>query len=176
MDQNATDGVWRGSFDELFSLVYEELRQIAGAQLKSEPLGITLSATAIVSEVYLRLSKRTHPWVSRAQFFRAAAESMRFILIDAARRRRRMRESRSGIAVDLTGDMAGEESELEFLSLALNDFQKREPRACDVVKLRFFAGLKLEEIAPLLGVSSRTVKRDWDYARSWLKDRMQRNS
>jgi RNA polymerase sigma factor (TIGR02999 family) len=162
------------SSERLAELVYDELRKVAQRRLAEERPGHTLQATALVHEVYLKLSEgRQKPWSGRAEFFAAAAEAMRRILIDHARRRGA--EKRGGgrrplplNVVDLT------ELDNPAMILALDEaivrLEREEPRVAAVVRLRFYAGLTAEETAEALGQSRRTVMRDWEYARAWLRD------
>ena len=159
--------------------LYEQLRDLAHARLRSERAGGTLRSTELVHEAYLRLaSEGKKGWASRAQFFAAAAEAMRRILIDRARARAaekrggaegrpRQRESLSDLDVaDLAIDYDLEQ--ILELDRALERLAAKDERGATVVRLRFYAGLTLEETAAVLGVTSRTVKRDWTYARAWL--------
>ena len=160
------------STDELLPLVYQELRRLAAHKMANEPAGHTLQATALVHEAWLRLvDSPNQSWQNRAHFFGAAAEAMRRILI--ARARRKQTQRRGARAEHLNVD------ELEIASpapddqlLALNDaldrFAGLEPQQAELVKLRYFVGLKTEEAAEVLGVSKATAKRWWAYARAWL--------
>jgi RNA polymerase sigma factor (TIGR02999 family) len=158
----------------LMPLVYEELRKLAAAKLANEKPGQTLQATALVHEAYLRLvdvAKVQH-WDSRGHFFSAAAEAMRRILIDKARRRKRARHGGEFERLDLLDvDVAviPPDEELLLLDDALTRLAGLRTQAAEIVKLRFFAGLNLEEAAAILGVSSRTARRLWVYARAWLR-------
>lgn len=162
----------------LLPLVYEQLRSSAQQCLRMERAGHTLQATALVHEAFMKLvGPRQVPWRSRAHFYSAAAEAMRQILIDHARSKARLRrgggEARRA-ALDLTG-LPDPNSELESAGfLVLNDAIERleavDPKAAAVVRLRYFAGLEIEETAAALGVSPSTVKRDWVFARAWLRD------
>jgi RNA polymerase sigma factor (TIGR02999 family) len=168
----------------LLPLVYDELRRLAARQLAREPGGQTLQPTALVHEAYLRLvprpgqqpgAKEPH-WDDRGHFFAAAAEAMRRILIDNARRKHRPRHG--GGRRRVSGDVAapGPETPLEDL-LALNEALDRlaeeEPARAELVKLRFFAGLTMPEVAEVLGISLATAERHWTYARTWLFARLQ---
>jgi RNA polymerase sigma factor (TIGR02999 family) len=158
---------------ELFSLVYDELRKLAAQKLNEERPGQTLQPTALVHEAYLRLVdvQGGQKFESRAHFFAAAAEAMRRILVDSARRKRRLKRGgdRSRVAL---GDMeaAVEANQVDLLALddALTKFALEEPIKADLVKLRYFAGLSLEEAADALGISRTTASRYWTYARAWL--------
>jgi RNA polymerase sigma factor (TIGR02999 family) len=160
--------------DKLLPLVYEELRRLAAAKLAHEKPGQTLQATALVHEAYLRLlgpDGAEQPWNSRGHFFAAAAEAMRRILIENARRRRQA--SRGGgqfpLSIDLT-QIAADAPADDLLALdeALSRLESKDPEAASLVKLRYFAGMTMPEAAEALGVSLRTAERNWTYARSWL--------
>lgn len=163
--------------EELLPLVYDELRRLAARRLAHEKPGQTLQATALVHEAYLRLvdSSQAPLWENRVHFFAAAAEAMRRILIDAARRKRRPKHGGDRNRVD--EDEAGEAiaPPVEDL-LALDDALKRlaaeDPASANLVKLRYFAGLSLTDAAELLGLASRTADRRWAYARAWLHQEM----
>jgi RNA polymerase sigma factor (TIGR02999 family) len=157
----------------LLPLVYEELRRLAAAQLAREPGGQTQQPTALVHEAYLRLlGARGEPhWDNRAHFFAAAAEAMRRILIDNARRKHRPRHG--GGRRRTAGDVAAPPPEMppeDLLALdeALDKLAREEPARAELVKLRFFAGLTMPEVAEALGISLATAERHWTYARTWL--------
>jgi RNA polymerase sigma factor (TIGR02999 family) len=162
----------------LLPLVYDELRKLAAHRLASEKPGQTLQATALVHEAYLRLVDREEPqhWNGRGHFFAAAAEAMRRILIEAARRKHRLKAGGGNLhRVDLEGILhvgGPDATDLLTLDEALRDLEREEPRKASVVKLRFFAGLTNDEAAEALGVSSATAENDWAYARAWLKLRV----
>jgi RNA polymerase sigma factor (TIGR02999 family) len=156
----------------LLPMVYGQLRQIAQAQMGQERQGHTLQATALVHEVFLRmLGSREVTWENRARFFAAAAEAMRRILIDHARRRGRKKRAGDRDRVPLSAVDLALDADLDQV-LALDEAMKRlagaAPRANEVVRLRFFAGLSEEETAAMLGISPRTVRREWTFARAWL--------
>lgn len=160
--------------DRLFPLIYAQLRAIAQQRMSAERAEHTLQATALVHEAYLRLvGDRQVAWRNRAHFFAAAAEAMRRILLDHARARLRAKrgKGRKPISLEVCGiaDLAAEKSET---ILAVDDAFRRLERddqcAADVVRLRFYAGLSVEETAQALGISPRTVAREWMFARSWL--------
>jgi RNA polymerase sigma factor (TIGR02999 family) len=161
----------------LLPLVYDELRRLAAHRLAHEGPGQTLQPTALVHEAYLRLVdvERVQLWDSRGHFFAAAAEAMRRILIEQARRKRCVRHAGGLHRVDLldadVAVMPGDEQML-LLDDALSRLAIERPRAADVVKLRFFAGLTIEEAASVVGVSARTARRLWVYARAWLRHEM----
>jgi RNA polymerase sigma factor (TIGR02999 family) len=162
----------------LLPLVYEQLRSLAQRVLRGEAPGHTLQATALVHEAYLRLvGPRDLPWQNRAHFFAAAAEAMRRILVDHARRKaadRRGGGNARRAAVDLAGlpDPASEHEAAGFLVLdeAITRLQQADPEAAAVVHLRYFAGLTIDQTAAALGVSAPTVKRLWAFGRGWLKE------
>ena len=158
----------------LLPLVYEELRAVAGAHLRHERPDHTLQATALVHETYLRmLGGHDPPWNDRGHFFRAAAEAMRRILIEHARKRGRIKRGGDRVRIELTAaNLGSEQDPEEILALdeALRRLEEQDPRSADVVRLRFFAGLSVEETAKALDMSERTVKREWSFARAWLYD------
>jgi RNA polymerase sigma factor (TIGR02999 family) len=158
--------------DELLPLVYEELRILAAQKLSREARGQTLQATALVHEAYLRLVGEDHPgWDSRGHFFAAAAEAMRRILVENARRKGSEKHGGRLRRVDLEScEIAQEGSSDELLALdgALNALAQEDTTTAEVVKLRYFAGLSLDQVAAIVGVSERTVRRYWAYGRAWL--------
>jgi RNA polymerase sigma factor (TIGR02999 family) len=162
----------KDAMERLVPLVYDELRGLAKAQLRNERPEHSLQATALVHEAYLRLLGGDHPaWNDRHHFFRAAAEAMRRILIEHARKRTRVKRGGKRIRVELSGlDLSREQDLDEILALddAFRRLEKQDPKAADVVRLRFFAGLSVEETAKAMNLSERTVKREWAYARAWL--------
>jgi RNA polymerase sigma factor (TIGR02999 family) len=171
---------WNAGSEEagrrLVPLVYGELRRRAAGYLRGERYGHTLQPTALVHEAYLRLVGRREPWRNRSQFFGIASNLMRQILVDHARRRRAAK--RDGIRVSLEEAVqpaAEREVDLVRLDDALAELSALDPRQGRVVELRYFGGLKLEEVAEVLGVSVATVKRDWAMARAWLFDRLRQN-
>jgi RNA polymerase sigma factor (TIGR02999 family) len=160
--------------EQLLPLVYEELRQLAAQKLAHETPGQTLQATALVHEAYLRLVGDrgvSEGWNSRGHFFAAAAEAMRRILVENARRRSRAKHGgvRRRVDMDQAAEMCDEAPD-DFLDLseALDRFEKTDAVAAQVVKLRYFAGLSLPEVASALGLSLRTAERNWTFARTWL--------
>ena len=159
--------------DQILPLVYDELRKLAAAKMARESPGQTLQPTALVHEAWLRLGGEAQPdWKSRAHFFGAAAEAMRRILIDGARRRRAERHGGSQERLDLTeveiADASANDTELLAVHEALEKFAAEEPRKAELVKLRYFAGLTLVEAALTLGIPEGTAKRWWTYSRAWL--------
>jgi RNA polymerase sigma factor (TIGR02999 family) len=162
---------------ELLPLVYEELRQLAAAKMAQEKPGQTLQATALVHEAYLRLvdQEAAQRWDSRGHFFAAAAEAMRRILVDHARRKHS--QKRGGLRVRHDVDdlqPADRNGGLDVLALdeALDYLASRDSDAAELVKLRFFAGMTMHESAKALGISDRTADRVWNYARSFLLNEM----
>ena len=167
------------AMDQLFSVVYRELKRIAHRQLAAEPGGHTLSTTAVVHEAYLRLADQTRAqWVERGQFFALAARAMRRVLIDYARQHQAARRGgagRSAVALEILehGDSVAisipeRADSLVAVDEALEALNRIDERLARVVELRFFAGLTEVETAEALGVSQRTVARDWQMARAWL--------
>jgi RNA polymerase sigma factor (TIGR02999 family) len=160
---------------QLLPLVYEELRKLAAARLSEEAPGNTLTATALVHEAYLRLvgPADTARWDSRGHFFAAAAEAMRRILVDAARRKRTAKHGGHRRRVALTDVPANPEvgdGPLLALDAALTRLAAEDPVAARVVELRHFAGLSIEDAASALGLSRASAYRHWTYARAWLRD------
>lgn len=166
--------------DEILPLVYESLRDLASAKLAHEAPGQTLQPTALVHEAWLRLGGDRQPsWQNRAHFFGAAAEAMRRILVDNARRRQTVRHGgglQRAEAEDAADRVAAPESDAETLLLhdALSALEKHDPRKAELVKHRFFTGLELAEAAEVMGISERTANRDWIYARAWLFNEIKR--
>jgi RNA polymerase sigma factor (TIGR02999 family) len=156
----------------LFPLVYGELRALARVHLRHERPDHTLQPTALVHEAYLRLlGGQDPPWNDRAHFFHAAAEAMRRILIEHARKRGRIKRGGDRVRVRISGVHLGTEQdpdEILALDEAIRRLEEQDPRIADLVRLRFFAGLSVEETAKVLEVSARTVKREWSFARAWL--------
>ncbi len=166
--------------EELLPLVYDQLRKLAQARLANEQPGQTLQATALVHEAYVRLlgdaESEHNGWDSRAHFFAAAAEAMRRILIESARRKLSKKRGVDFTRIQLSAvelsspDRSGR---LVALDDALNKLEERDPQKAKLVKLRFFAGLTNREAASALGISSSTADRYWTYARAWLQTEMQ---
>jgi RNA polymerase sigma factor (TIGR02999 family) len=156
---------------ELLPLVYAELRVLAAARMKHEGMGHTLDATALVHEAYLRLVGEQQ-FEGRGHFFAAAAEAMRRILVDAARRRATSKRGGDRHRDDNDPDALpapARAQELLAVHDALDDLAKTDPMAAELVKLRYFAGLSVDDAAAALGTSTRTAERLWVYARSWLR-------
>jgi RNA polymerase sigma factor (TIGR02999 family) len=164
--------------DELLPLVYEELRLLAAQKLSHEPPGQTLQATALVHEAYLRLvGDSSASWQGRAHFFAAAAEAMRRLLIENARRKGRLKRGAGRQRVDLEAVSLAIDTpadDLIALDEAFARLRQEDPEAAEVVKLSYFGGLTLEETAEALGISRRTAQRYWAFARAWLYDEMTR--
>jgi RNA polymerase sigma factor (TIGR02999 family) len=159
--------------ERLLPLVYDELRQLAAQKLAQETPGQTLQPTALVHEAYLRLvgNGDAPAWNSRGHFFAAAAEAMRRILVEQARRKKRDRHGGGLRRVDLEASCLvtpDPPDDLEALDEALGRFEALDPPAARLVKLRFFAGLSMPQAAEALGVPLRTAERHWAYARAWL--------
>jgi RNA polymerase sigma factor (TIGR02999 family) len=158
---------------QFMAIVYDELRALAAAKMDREPAGLTLQPTALVHEAWLRLGGEEQPnWQSRAHFFGAAAEAMRRILIDCARRRHALRhgagQQRAAVEeLELTATAASDEQTLA-LDEALEKLTAADPKKAELVKLRYFTGLTLEEAAQTLGIAEPTARRWWVYARAWL--------
>jgi RNA polymerase sigma-70 factor, ECF subfamily len=160
--------------DKLIPLVLHELRRLARLQLRKERPGHTLQPTALVNEAYLRLvGDQARDWHNRAHFIGVSASVMRRILIDHARRKQAFKRDAGERVVAHAEDYAGfsyeQADELIALDIALDRLEEMDPRQRQVVELRYFGGLSLEETAEALGVSAMTVKRDWTIARAWLK-------
>ncbi len=154
----------------LSALIYQDLRRVAARCVRQERSGNSLNATALVHETYLRLLGVNSPsWKNRAHFFGAVAEAMRRILVDRARARNTRRRYAAQIVVNGVAEELGRDF-VDYIALdaALENLKAIDGRQARVVELRFFVGLSIEEIAELLEVSARTVKRDWEYARVWL--------
>ena len=164
--------------DQLLPLVYAELRRLAAHKMAQEVPGQTLQPTALVHEAWLRLAgheNNNHNWECRAHFFAAAAEAMRRILIDNARRRNAQKRMAGSERVDLDAvDLAVtvDDEQLLRINEALELLARDFPPCAELVKLRFFVGLTNEQAAQAMGVSERTAKRHWTFARAWLYDQL----
>ena len=161
-----------GAANELLPLVYEELRRLAASKMASENPGQTLQPTALVHEAWLRLTgDANRKWNDRTHFFAAAAEAMRRILVDNARRKRAQRHGGGQQRLEFLDFAAATPPNAEQL-IAVNDaldkFAALDPQTAELVKLRYFVGMTIEETAEALGISKATAKRHWDYARAWL--------
>ena len=169
----------RQAAEQLLPLVYGELRKLAAAKMARESAALTLQPTALVHEAWLRLGGDEQPtWQNRAHFFAAAAEAMRRILIEAARRRRAQRHGgglQRADVFDSALNIAAPDADSELLAVheVLEELEQHDKRKAEVVKLRYFAALSLEEVAEVLGIGIATANRDWAYARAWLYERMQ---
>jgi RNA polymerase sigma factor (TIGR02999 family) len=165
---------------QLLPLVYDELRRLAAQRLAGEGPGHTLQPTALVHEAYLKLvgPDPQQPWKGRVHFFAAAAQAMRRILIDHARRKHRARRGGGMKRIELDDiervAESGRADELLALDEALTQLAAADPRKAELVRLRYFAGLTLEQAAELLGISRATADRHWAFARAWLYDAMTR--
>ena len=161
--------------EQLLPIVYDELRQLASSRLAAEAPGQTLQPTALVHEAYIRLVGSNQSWDNKGHFFAAAAEAMRRILVDRARKKQRQKHGGGRSRVDLTNvDVAVEAPAEELLALdqALQDLEREDPKKADLVKLRFFAGLTSSQAAEVLGISKATADRHWSFSRAWLFQRV----
>jgi RNA polymerase sigma factor (TIGR02999 family) len=164
--------------DQLLPLIYEELRKLAAQKMARESPGQTLQATALVHEAYLRLVnvEQVQQWNSRGHFFAAAAEAMRRILVERARRKQSLKgggDHRRQELPDIPIEAPVPDIDLLALDEALKKLEKADKRKAELVKLRFFAGLTAAEAAEVLGISSSTADNDWAYARCWLRLEME---
>jgi len=164
--------------EELLPLVYAELRKLAAMRMANEPPGQTLQATALVHEAWLRLTgEGEQQWNNRGHFFAAAAEAMRRILVENARRKNRLKHGGDLHLTSLTGlDVAQNTPDDQLLAVdeALDRFAVLDSVGAELVKLRFFVGLPNAEAAQLLGIPERTAKRTWAYARAWLHEELKK--
>ena len=162
--------------ERLLPLVYEELRKLAAAKLANEKPGQTLQATALVHEAYLRLvdTEKVRAWNSKGHFFAAAAEAMRRILVDNARRKQSIKGGGEHVRVELDDHLVttGRPIDLIALDEAMDKLAKQDARKAELVKLRFFGGLSIREAAVALGISESTADADWAFAKAWLKLQM----
>jgi RNA polymerase sigma factor (TIGR02999 family) len=171
----AVRGGQQQALEQLYALVYGELRGMAEARLRRERSGHTLQPTALVNEVYLRLDPDRDSWQNRRHFFGAASHAMRRILVDYARHRMADKRGAGIERVTLTDlDIAAPEVDLDLVALdeALGELGRDEPRLAEVVTMRVFAGMSIEETAQAMEISPATVKRDWLFARAWLSERI----
>ncbi len=162
--------------DELYEFVYAHLKAIARNRLVTEDREKTLQTTDLVSEAYLKLARQNTSWRDRRHFYGVAAESMRRILIDAARNRKRAKRGGDAVRQPLTGIALPDcewENDLLELHEALTELERESPDNAEIVQLRFFSGLTCEECAKLLEVSVSTVERRWRFARAWLRTKME---
>jgi RNA polymerase sigma factor (TIGR02999 family) len=165
-----------GAAEDLLLQVYDALHALARRHMAHEPAGHTLQATALVNEAYLRLvGDQPMDWNGRGHFYGAAAQAMRRILVERARRHKRIKHGggRERVPLDHV-DVPASEPSMDILALdeALNELRANDPRAADIVMLRYFAGLPVAETAQALALSERTVRREWAAARLWLYERM----
>ena len=171
----ALDAVSKGddqAASELLPLVYDELRRLAAARMAQETAGHTLQPTALVHEAWLRLAGGgRQAWQNRAHFFGAAAEAMRRILIERARRKSRLKRGSGQVMLDIADlDVAATlpDDMVLLVDEALEEFKTEEPENARVVTLKFFGGLTDREVAEITGVTERTIRRQWTYAKAWL--------
>ena len=165
--------------EELLPLVYAQLRRLANARMAGEPEGQTLQPTALVHEAWIRLVGENHDWQGRKHFFSAAAEAMRRILIDRARQKKRLRHGGGLVRVQLDDIDLAEESKPEtilFVHETLERLAEKDPEVAELIKLRYFAGVPNQEAAQMLGMSERTARRNWAYARAWLGRELQKQN
>ncbi len=162
--------------EELLPLVYEDLRRLAALRMAAESPGHTLQPTALVHEAWLRIAGEDHSWQNRRHFFAAAAEAMRRILIERARRRLRVRHGGGLERFDVDAIQVPDpvrDDQLLAVDEALAALERDDPRRAQVVKLRYFVGLTNPEVAEAMGLSLATVERDWAFAKAWLFSRIQ---
>ena len=166
--------------DKLLPLVYEELRRLAAQKMSHEQPGQTLQATALVHEVYLRLvGSDDRNWSGSTHFFAAAAEAMRRILIENARRKLRLKRGGARQKIDLEDEsivIEGPSEDIVALDEALAKLALEDPVKADLVKLRYFAGLTIEQAAKILNISKATADRYWSYSRAWLFDEINKGA
>jgi len=164
--------------DRLLPLVYEELRKLAAVKMANEPAGLTLQPTALVHEAWLRLGGSDgQVWKCRAHFFAAAAESMRRILIESARRRKALRHGGGQVRMDIQEvEVAAPVADEQLLAIdeALSRLSALDPKKAELVKLRYLIGMTIEEAASALQISEATAKRWWEFARAWLYSEVRR--
>jgi RNA polymerase sigma factor (TIGR02999 family) len=174
---DATAAGDRQAATDLLPLVYGELRKLAAARIAAEAPGQTLQPTALVHQAYLRLVGPTDEprWAGRGHFFAAAAEAMRRILVESARRKASHKHGGDRHRVDLDGGLPAPETREDLIALdeALTKLAATDTQAAELVQLRYFAGLPLPEIAPILGLSPRTCDRLWAFARAWLHQELE---
>ena len=158
--------------EELLPLVYNDLRRMAAARMAGEAEGQTLQPTALVHEAWMRIfGKGDHRWQNRGHFFGEAAEAMRRILIERARRKSRLKRGHGWIRLDIDGLALAEatpDDKVLLINEALEHLEAEDPQRAKVVVMKFFGGLTNQEVANILGVAERTVERQWAYAKAWL--------
>jgi RNA polymerase sigma factor (TIGR02999 family) len=175
----AAAGGDRAANARLFAMVYDDLRQLAAARMRHESPGHTLQPTALVHEVYVKLLAEGQPhWENRRHFYAAAGEAMRRILVDAARRRKRLKRGGQGKRESLHEEMpeihaASAPVDVLAMDEALEKLRQFDPRMCDIINLRVFVGMTIAQTAQALGVTSRTINREWAVARAWLGHQLQ---
>lgn len=166
--------------DELLPLVYEELRRLAAQRMSQEQPGQTLQATALVHEAYIRLvGSESRDWSGKTHFYAAAAEAMRRILIENARRKQRLKRGGVRQRIDLDDPgivIEGPSEDIVALDEALSKLALEDPVKADLVKLRYFAGLTIEQAAKILNISRATADRYWSYSRAWLFDEINKGA
>lgn len=162
----------RSALDKLLPLVYDQLRRLAQSYLRRNRNSSTLQPTVLVHEAYLKLiNQEQTSWQNRAQFFGLAAKIMRDLLVDHARRARAAKRGGDNFSLSLSeADQIGNSPNLDLLALneAMDELAKFKPRHCQIIEMRFFGGLTIEETAEVLAISHATVERDWNFARTWL--------
>lgn len=165
-----------GPIDSQMQSVYEDLRQVASRHLLSERANHTLQPTAVVHEVYLRMSAQSGASLSRAEFMAVAATMMRRVLVDHARRYQTMRRGQGAVRVPFGDEHGASEQSLNFLDLheALEELARRDPTKAQVVELHFFSGLSFEELATHLEITKVKAVRDWIFAKAWLAKALSR--
>ncbi len=177
--ENADQSLHETSAADLLPVVYAELRQLAAALSMRLPPGQTLQPTALVHEAYLKLVRNQDPcWDGKRHFFGAAAQAMREILVDQARRKASVKHGGSGQRIELAEGLAWIDppgDDVLALDEAIRSLQTREPRLAEIVMLRYYTGLSVEETALIVGRSESTIKREWRQARAWLAGRLHPN-
>ena len=175
---NAEPTQSRPTSDQLLLVVYDELRRLAHHRMAQEPPGQTVTATALVHEVYLRLGHSAQ-WDGLGHFFSAAAQAMRRILVERAREKAQIKRGGNRVRVEL-GDVAvvsnATNEDLLALDQALEELEQKDARTGEVVRLRYFAGLTVEQVVKVMGISPRLVNKEWTFARAWLKRQIASNS
>lgn len=166
----------REASQQLFALLYDDFRKLAGMYMKRERAGHTLQPTALVHEAYLKLIDQTRvEWHGRTHFFAVGAQAMRRILVDHARRRNRLRHGGGRYRLCLTEGLAlspQRDEDLLAVDEALQKLTKVDPRQATIVELRFFGGLSVEEVAEAMGLSKRTIEKEWTMVRAWLRSEL----
>jgi RNA polymerase sigma factor (TIGR02999 family) len=170
----AAAGGDRMAHARLFVIVYDDLRRLAATKMRHESAGHTLQATALVHEVYMKLmAEGQGHWENRGHFYAAAGEAMRRILVDAARRKKRLKRGGGGVREALPAEVAegrsgAEPADVLAVDEAMEKLRQFDPRMCDIINLRVFVGMTIAETAKVLGVTPRTINREWAVARAWL--------